>query len=473
MERQATLSAFGRLGQHARPSTLRWPMTFAFIGTIVVVIWALLVANRVGLGQAPGASGVLHNRITLSTLATAGLRSPSSAAFAPDSHHIAVIGVLSNCGQRLSAPSCGHALAIYALSADGRSMSLERIIPLEALLGLGDSGSISSGLQATFTGMGWSPDGARVAVVFTLFQGASRSLASEVFSGLLVIAVAQQQATIIVGDSGYFTSMTNGGALLPVWRLGAQNAAPAYTLEPGLTYAWNSQGFPYPITPLTGEVSLLPISAASNYPVGNPDGGAPFTIWQPGMVIGPDSAGLPPDQSAFVSTFPSWTADGEETALLRTGVALQAPSGAIGAGDSTPTSDTHSIPAPAISLPTALFPVPPRDAALATLQQAVGRAGWALAAWNPDGSLLASVNCFAKEGQTLTISATNNGGSVGVWPLALGSHDPGCQGFGEDSDQPTGVYTVSNLGLTWSPDGSLVLISDSVAATLTLWQVSG
>ncbi|HLY29841.1 MAG TPA: hypothetical protein VKQ36_02315, partial [Ktedonobacterales bacterium] len=249
-----------------RQSTFRWLAPLTFIVTIVIVIGAMLIASGFGMRHANSA-GVLHARLTISTLATAELQHPSSVAFAPDSHHLAVIGALAACGGRSEAGVCGHALVIYALNADESAITDERIIPLEPLLGLGSAGVAALRLtpetQVLFTGLGWSPDGARIAIVFTVFQGPGRTLANEVFSGLLVIAVAQQKSLLIVGDSGYFTPSSDAGVIIPIWRIAAQDVSPAYTLAPGLTYAWDSSGFPYPAIPLNGGITQLPLSASA------------------------------------------------------------------------------------------------------------------------------------------------------------------------------------------------------------------
>jgi hypothetical protein len=112
-------------------------------------------------------------------------------------------------------------------------------------------------------------------------------------------------------------------------------------------------------------------------------------------------------------------------------------------------------------MPTALPAIPARDLALAHVQESVGAYGWAFVAWNPTGTALASVTCFARKGQALELRDTNSGALVGSVPLHLASNDPGCHDASAD-----------NLSMVWAPDGSSLLTIDRAASTLTLWKLS-
>jgi hypothetical protein len=105
--------------------------------------------------------------------------------------------------------------------------------------------------------------------------------------------------------------------------------------------------------------------------------------------------------------------------------------------------------------------IPARDVALAHVQESVGAYGWALVAWNPAGTSLASVTCFARKGQTLELRDTASGAVIGSEPLQLGANDPGCRDA-----------SATNLSMVWAPDGSTLLTIDHSASTLTLWSIS-
>jgi len=460
---------------YARGSLLWWLSLLVSTAIVIGVVGTLLAGGRLLSGRRGAGvnAGDLHGRMVISTVSSAGLRSPTGAAFSPDSASVAVVGSFAACGsQQTQGQACGHALAIYS-SASGK---LERFIPLERLLGMGgvaafaqrsDRQTAPSADDVRFAGVGWSPDGARVALVFTVFSSETPSPESEVYSGLLVVDVVHATGWVFQGDSNYFGGPDATDPTMPVWSLTQAGAYAVPTLAPGLAYAWNDAGFPTTTIPLVNGASSAPSAVGPTSSVGNPDGGQTFSIWQPGMVIGPGSAGLSGDQSAFVTSFPAWSPDGDHVTLITAGVALAAPRHGLGAGAASPS-------APAPPMPTPLLPAQPRDAALTAVQQQVGRAGWALVAWNPSGTTLASVSCFARNGQSLTLRDTSTGAVFGTTALGLqarpagGQPDLGCQNADDGSYS---AYPTPNLTLSWAPDGAQAMVADRDAATLTLWSV--
>jgi hypothetical protein len=275
-------------------------------------------------------------------------------------------------------------------------------------------------------------------------------------SGLLIINPQTGAARVIRGDSGYFAALVGAPSAHPIWWLGAEpSEISAFMPEPGLIYAWGGNGLPFPTVTLKSSISELPANAGARYPVGAPGSSAPFTFWQPGLVIGPGSAGLGDGRSAFVTTFASWSSDGEHLGEITAGAALPTPVKAGGA-----LSAPAGTAGPAIPEPPNMAEAPARDIALTHIQEAVGAYGLASVAWNPAGTLLASVTCFASAGGTLQIRDTASGALVGQAPLDFGVRDPGCR----DS-------TNTNLRMTWAPDGSTLASSDRAASTVTLWRI--
>jgi hypothetical protein len=122
-----------------------------------------------------------------------------------------------------------------------------------------------------------------------------------------------------------------------------------------------------------------------------------------------------------------------------------------------------------VLMPSSRVAAPPRDAALSAVQHEIGLDGWALVAWNPDGSMLASVNCFASEGQSVEIRSTATGSIVGSSPLRLPKGDAGCSNLGLRAS--SGTYPGTAYALSWSPNGATLLLSDRVANSFTQWQV--
>src|SRR5262249_40537423 len=153
------------------------------------------------------------------------------------------------------------------------------------------------------------------------FTSATRlTLDTMLDAGLLVIDVAHASGQAIQGDSGYFSALGGTTSGLPVWNLAQQMALPTFTPEVGLSYAWGQQKQPYPILSVGGPVTALPTGAGARSPVGTPTSDSTFPIWQPGLVLGPNSSGT--GNSTFISTFPTWSANGARATVMTVGVNL-------------------------------------------------------------------------------------------------------------------------------------------------------
>jgi hypothetical protein len=138
-------------------------------------------------------------------------------------------------------------------------------VQLEKLLGISTDIPLSQQpIQAIhYFSLGWSPDGSRIAIVFTAFNSAeSQTPDTERDTGLIVLDAEHGTARVIYGDSGYFALPGTDGGGFPIWNIAAGASVPAYVPDPGLAYAWNKQGMPYPIVKTHGPISQLPITAA-------------------------------------------------------------------------------------------------------------------------------------------------------------------------------------------------------------------
>jgi hypothetical protein len=447
----------------------RW-LTSLAVAAVVTGVAATLIAGRLQL-TGPGANGpgVLGSPLTIDTRGGAGLACPTDAAFSPDGARIVVLGSLSACaGGGVETARARQAAAIY----DSATGAVLRVLPLDPLLGDGATSSSPRASRTTYFGLGWAPDGARFAVVFTDFGLAGdsdeRSPENVLDSGLLVVNANTGVATVIRGDSGYFTAPGDGG--FPIWDASAGGELPAFQPPPGLAYAWNADGTPYPILPLAGAINQLPAGAGPRYPVGNPDGGPRFTLWQPGVLLGAGTAGLDASHGAFVTAFPAWSQDGAHVTLMTAGVALADSADAPPRRNQRAGSET--IVAPALPMPTSLPVAPARDAAIQAVQRQADTGEWTLVAWNPDGTLLGSVDCFAMP-EVLEVRDTATGALAGTAGLRLAAGDSSCQGAGEHASGTTarGAYPDLQLTLAWAPSGDRLLVTDRTAGTLTLWRV--
>lgn len=448
-----------RADSSPRQSSL-WLSMVSVALIVAAVVGALAATQRltVGIFGAP-APDALSSSLTISTDTTAGLLQPEGAYFTPDGARIGVIGEFAPCQQHTPGLTrCGHGLAIY----DSHSGALIQLMPIEPLLDVtppADSHrpTHSAGGYVHLSALGWSPDSTWFAMVYSVFDAPAPSSPDDMIdSGLLLVTPQTGATRIIRGDSGYFATLNSAPGSHPIWHISSASETVGFSEPPGVIFAWGANGLPFPTVPVKAALDDLPANAGPRYPVGEPVGAAPFTIWQPGLVIGPDSAQAGAGRSAFVTTFASWTADGAHVGDITTGLALPAPIRA-----NSIVSAPSGTAGPTIPQPTTLPNAPARDVALARVQEAVGAYGWASVAWNHSGAALASVICFARKGQTLELRDAASGALSGSAPLRLHAGDPGC------SDA-----TDTNLRLQWSPNDTRLLVVDRSAATLTLWTIS-
>lgn len=426
---------------------------------VAAVVGALAATQRLTIGVfGAHSSNALGASLNISTSTSAGLLWPSRAYFTPDDERIALTGAVKPCQQFTRGINrCGHGLAIY----DAHTGALIQMLPIEPLLGVttpADSPAHARGSDGYvhLDALGWSPDSTWFAMVYTVFDNPAPTSPDDILdSGLLLVNPQAGGTRVIRGDSGYFTALGGKPGAHPIWRLSSSAETTSYSVAPGLIFAWNSAGLPFPTAPVKSALSELPPNAGARYPVGDPDIAAPFTIWQPGVVIGPGSAQIG-GRSAFVTTFPSWTTDGASLGEITVGLALPTPVQA-----NATISAPSGVASPAIAEPATLPAAPARDVALARVQEAIGAYGWAAVAWNPTGGVLASVICFARKGQSVELRDTASGSIIGDAPLNLRPGDPGC-----------GDANNANLHMTWSHDGAELLVVDRAAATLTLWTVN-
>lgn len=448
-------------------------VTTALIAAVVATVTAITHAGR----PAPAAQpNLLGAPLTINTR-VAGIFCPTQAFISPDGTRIAVVGARQPCADTDSATTLvPHLLALY----DRTTGYPVHIYRLDALIGVDDGPhSLRQATRAVrYFALGWAPDGARFALAYAAFDTARGLLPDDLLaSGLLLVQTRDSAggATIIPGDAGFFAASTSNYAGLPVWNLETRSVSPPLMSGPALAYAWGPNGLPEPLLPLGGGVTRsLPLTAGARYPAGNPDGDSTYTVWQAGVLLGPQAnrsvPALQPNQDALLTIFPAWSPHGETATLMVAGLALPLPA-AVPPGGSGISPGGPLLPAPA-TLPQ----VPARDAALQAVQGETGTAGWALVAWNPGGTLLASIVCDAGHGassggQTLQLRQTDGGASSGTAPIPLAAGEQPCAAT--TGGENLGDYPSLPQWLTWSGDGSALLLTDQLAAAVTVWGVKG
>jgi hypothetical protein len=428
-------------------------LIIAAIGTLISVGRT----NRVG-STGTGVQGALGAPLRISTIEQGAINCPYGAAFSPDGAHVAIIGSQSTCAPATTTLT-PHIAAIY----DTHSGVMTLYVQLEKLLGIRTGLPIDQqSIRAIqYFSLGWSPDGSSIAIVFTAFDStAVQTPDTEQDTGLIVMDTEHGTARVIYGDSGYFTLPGTNSGGFPIWNVAARASVPAYLPEPGLAYAWNKEGMPYPIVKAHGPITQLPITAGPRYPVGNPESNSTFTIWQPGVVLG---SGANTSAGIFTTVFPSWSPDGKYVTLISAGAQL--PLALPPTPQSAPASGGGAIAYPT---PSVMPATPARDNALVAVQRRAGTHGWALVAWNPAGNLLASINCNAPGDEMLEIRATDSAVIQGSAALPLAKDDTGCRNLSSGAS----AYPSQPMMLLWSPSGDRVMVCDQKAGMISIWPVN-
>jgi hypothetical protein len=450
-------------------ATQQAPLWISIVSVILIVgavATALATLQRLPMngGGATG-QGVLGNetKSVVDISFTTGLAQPEGVAFSPNGARIAIIGVFTPCAPApRQLTSCNHGLAIFNALTD----DLIRVSLIEPLLGIATSNATQQDrLYVSLYGVGWTPDSAWFGLIYSVFNTPKPTTPDNLQdSGLLLINPDTGGTTIIPGDSGYFASLGELSSDHPIWDTQRISQRPSSPLLPALLYSWSNSAEPQALDPIHAPVTHLPGNADSFAPIGLPNGRSPFTIWQPGTLIGPGSSGLSGQRSAFITTFPAWSDSGARIGVFTVGLSLPTPDRALGV-----LSAPDTVGAPHITPPDAYISTPPRDLALTNVQASIGAYGWAQVAWSPDGSLLASITCFARQGESMELRDTLSGSLLGQSTLPLSTSDPGCRDL--EQPQKLGAYPHPNLSIAWSPNGRQLVLVDTAAASLTIWQI--
>lgn len=439
------------------------------VALIAIVALAALAASHSAPAGPPAQSLVpaasattrLSTPDLLIAASGAGVHCITEVAFSPNGADVGVVGMTNPC-DATPATAASHRLVVYDAVYGETLTAFELDDLLRGQVADAENRRI---VGSRFAGLGWSPSGSRFALAFAAFDRQSDvTLDDVVCSGLLLVDVVGGSPALIRGDAGLIDSGAEGYTGLPGWNIRAGEPTPAFVPEPGLVYAWQHADAPRPIVALGHEpTATLPVTAGPRYPVGNPLGDATFTVWQPGILFGPAAApeSAAPGQGAFVTHFASWTPDGDKLAFLVAGIGLAQPA-------RTDRLPTQPGAVPYVASPPRLPLAPARDAALTAVQREVDPGGWAVVAWNPSGTLLASINC-ADSSPKLELRDTGTGAVVDSVPVSSASGAPACGA--SQPGEALGAYGMPSPSLVWSPDGARLLFADETSGIARLWTV--
>lgn len=359
------------------------------------------------------------------------------AVWSPDSQLIAVLGYSQGCPQLRNSSEPGL-LNLYSgltgkrvlqLRPDGEILTvLKQQLPL-----LRDVPVIA------YQNVLWSPDGQRLAVVFSIYFPTDVSASS--YDGVILfgpgnvqtpqVFLAQEPSTASVY---YLTWDLQQGVASFVPTSVPPMFEVVSTVWPALAYRWLPGG------------NFAPAPGAVSMPIGNPDGGETFTPWQSGTLTRLTESGDKPFQLPGIyvwsTFFSAWSPD-ERYLATRISVLGRVT------WPGQPVPSHQSLVALGATL---LGTLPVHDRAFKALADSLpvtqdGSINLNIA-WRPDGRVL----------------ATYNSGTVDLYDCATGKK---LTSLIPNRGNPVGLNGVDTL--RWSPDGAHLLLSSSTWGPLALW----
>lgn len=443
------------------PAVSRLPPRCAFARSRRVQVGAtsaiLLAALALLLGASGGFSW-LAARIRLATalqstptrpsFAYSPMRGPEqdgiaclvNAAWSPDGREIAVLGYGKYCSAFQSAPPPAQ-VNIY----DATSHKLAEQIHVGAIISPAlarYAPGASNSLTIIYEWVHWSPDGREMAVSFFVSETSGVTLA-----GLLLLSERGQMQRILLRQVHptdqlitypyYYEWDLRSGTIAIVYNEANDpvSATSYINIQSSPAYAWGANGVLEPVS----------VSASNTGAVGNPDGSAMFTIWQPGSAVKyAQSIGSPSrliSGITWTTNFMSWSPDGRY--LIDQAVT----SARFVVPHQIPLSFSDLVALKLDQLAT----VNMRDKALANVLAALPATDQSQSsiaiAWRPDGRELATLN-----GGSITIYDCRTGRAL----ASLIPHNKPVNLDGGDI-------------FAWSPDGSRLLLSSGTWGILNVW----
>ena len=484
----------------SRMSTSRSRRPWLIIGSVLLVI--VLVAGIVlhQLGRFPGATAQTHAGLTSLVIAPSlqDLDCPHDVAWSPNGQQVAVIGYRDQCPND-DPSSYNYQAGVLQIYAAATGKLVQTILPDPTVLALPGAPSPPVNVQPAtanadtstpiidYTHVLWSPNGKQVALTFDINQwDASGTQAEVTFSGLVLVNadgtdaraalwknISRPVAVLSFSSSTALRWDTTTMSVLPL----PSQARYGYldSLPPAQSYTWSARGQLVPASSLTAGPS------SPTAPIGNPDGGSSFTIWQTGYVslrfsgstnnspvtINP---GVYMWDTAFAVQSPdgflAWSPDGH---YLIDSVALL--------GIVHPAGELRPTPAGLQALGLTNAPdMPIRDRGLQQLLTSLPASTTAAdqpidyVAWSPNGHVLAAIPEINPSSFSGGIANTP---AVTTYDCATGRIVGTLRPQGDSqiavNQIPTSFYLGSSSLLRWSADSSHLLVYSATLDTITIW----
>lgn len=460
----------------------RLPLIVACVLALVIIA---IVAVR-ALQSAPPSNVHAPGQLVID-LTKDGIQCPQDFAWSPDGARLAVIGYQRDCptlDPRLYKSVPGivgiydsrRGVLLAKFQADQPIAAALHLQPVSDVTPVASAGGPDLSPIVEYTHLLWSPDGKRLALTFWMsiitsvqYTSNGASWTSTTINGLLLIDASGRHAQVLSHALGpgepvkgewdvsarQLVSTPSGAASASGPGIGPLFAVPA------LDYSWEPDGTLAGHTLLSA--SVLP-PAPPLAPIGNPDGGRSFTIWQPGEVSLDnatfDTSGhervYQPGTFVFTARLAAWSPDGR---YLLTGDITSwrlRPAG---------------VPAPSAETLRGLgldrMPLlPVRDAALEAILDhppvpSLRSGGNPVSlAWSPDGRMLA-----------LPLLGTDSAGQPAPAHDRVAIYD--CA-TGKPLARLAPAMLVTNASssdsfMRWSPDSARLLFYDQQMGSLTIW----
>ncbi len=428
----------------------------AIIGVVLLVV--VVIAS-----VAVGAHFVMGQRVTLPAPKPVVQLNPTddnlgcinTIAWSPDGTEVAMLGNLQGDCEGGSPDSPTDAIFIYG-AASGKLV--EQLHPDPTIF---DSPAVSHFLvdnakplnpaMLFLQSLAWTPDGRSLLMQFNVTVQPSESQSSQngqsgvppTIGGVLRLSVGRtSQATLWRDTAVYPQHLQNPNGVVERWDLTEGKAAFMAAPAPATMYRWNSDG------------TLTPAGSAAGKPIGAPNKGQTFSIWQSGRMqlaqAAPSPNGQPvnvPQDIQWIATFSAISPDG------RYYYPYFADYGSLVPPSTKQVVSNESA-------------IEPHDQVLVALARSLSATtlgpnqyAQTLVTWRPDGRLLATLNAntsgdIASAKFTVSIFDTQTGKLV----KQLTPNFAGLQSGNAGNEQ-----------LQWSPDGSHLLLMDNVYGAITIW----
>ncbi len=488
-QRQDALRALAQQ-QEGVPSTIS-PTSTAHRNTPWLVVGSLLlvialvggaVLYHVATSRSASGGNPTHPAVVVLTPSLHTQACIHDIAWSPSGQQVAVLGYRDQCPSDFPSQYAYHegALDIYA-AATGQLV--HTILPDATVLGVpglplppanaqpASAAADTSHPVINYTHVLWSPNGKQLALTFSVDRwSATGSTPLASVRGLVLVnadGTGERAALFTQTSSQYYATIQWNTATMSWNELPPQ---PTYhdfvSLPPAQSYTWSAADQLVPSSSLT-------TASSPTSPVGNPDGGSSFTIWQPGTItlstqgeVNNQTVPVTPGVFSWSTGLLAWSPDGNDIidtvdlfGLLQPGNEPRPTAAGIQAmgWEGAPTLRVRD--AAQQQLLAELSANPSHGDQLSDAL-----------AWSPNGRFLAempesnagsSVSGNPTSPPVTFYDSTTGTGLVQRQPQASSHASAG---------SPAGIsWFVPFALLSWSPDGSHFLVFSASLGTVTIW----